>query len=778
MELTQWFATEFQVLTGYEPYAWQTALFNKLVLSDIPKNINLPTGSGKTSAIPVWLLAFIKNPSLPRRLVYVVDRRSVVDQATAVVEQMVTRLSPEMQSALGSYTLADEAPLGISTLRGELADNEEWSKLPFRPAVIVGTVDLIGSRLMFSGYGDGAYDRPRHAGLLGNDALIIFDECHLVPAFEVLLRNIENAGGKLKHFSVMTMSATSMSNNSLALTEADLENATLSARLNARKRLSLVEATSVVVKIVSMVTKEPPRRTIVFVQSPRTVVEIAASLKGYFANVVALTGTIRGKERDELVDNPVFKAFTVPEQPTEPHFLVATSAGEVGIDLTCTRMLTDMTSAASLVQRLGRANRFAESKDAEIFVVYKGAEIKKYGREVDLEFVQSLKGDASCWRLYNKRDQLAALTKPRSAIPTLEPAVLDVLSMTSLRHDIDISEYLRGKAANTHYVEIAWRMEVPLLAKVSDFDFAQYMKHMRVLSFEKLDETEKQALVVIEAILRGKDNEDSEVIVVEADATRRVCRLSELGKRSLRDCLLLLPPNVGGLTGGMFSARNVDNAQLDIATLAHRHHEARQRIMCAADNVPSLEKTHKEVFNRVVDGSVLIVRKVKDTQRGERVLLIDHCQEVTATSKDFASRCCVGAEFVAALEQSGPLHDMGKANPIWQIAATGKMCDPPLAKISGRFRSPLGLNGFRHEFESLAMADGANDLTKHLVASHHSGARPTWCGSRDLAPVQRDEDSVVDQANRFAKLQREYGWWGLAYIEAIFKAADAYTSGE
>ncbi len=402
--------------------------------------------------------------------------------------------------------------------------------MPFRPAVIVGTVDLIGSRLMFSGYGDGAYDRPRHAGLLGNDALIIFDECRLVPAFEVLLRNVENAGGKLKHFRALTMSATSTSSDSLALTETDLENTTLSARLNAQKRLSLVEATSVVMKIISTATKDAPRRTIIFVQSPRTVVEIAASLKGYFANVVALTGTIRGKERDELVDNPVFKAFTVPEQPSEPHFLVATSAGEVGIDLTCARMVTDMASAGSLVQRLGRANRFAESKDAEIFVVYKGAEMKKYGRDADLEFVQSLKGDASCWNLYNRREQLTALTKPRSVIPTLEPALLDVLSMTSLRHDIDISEYLRGKAANTHYVEIAWRTEVPLLAKLSDFDFAQYMKHMRVLSFEKLNETEKQTLVVIAAILHGQDNEDAEVIVVEADATRRVCRLSELGK--------------------------------------------------------------------------------------------------------------------------------------------------------------------------------------------------------------------------------------------------------
>ena len=778
MELSRWFAIEFQALTNNAPYAWQIALFNRLVLGDIPKNINLPTGSGKTSAVPVWLLAFVKNPALPRRLVYVVDRRSVVDQATTVVEKIVTHLSPELQNALNSYMLPDEALLGVSTLRGELADNEEWSKLPFRPAVIVGTVDLIGSRLLFSGYGDGAYDRPRHAGLLGNDTLVIFDECHLVPAFEALLRNVENAGGKLKGFHVMTMSATSTSSDSLALTEADLENATLSARLNAAKNLSLVEATSIPVKVVSIAMKNPALRTIIFVQSPRTVVEIAASLKGHYPNVIALTGTIRGKERDELVDNPIFKAFTVPEQPTQPHFLVATSAGEVGIDLTCTRMLTDMTSAGSLVQRFGRANRFAESKDAEIFVVYKEAEVKKYGREADLAFIKSLKGNASCWSLYNKRDQLAALTRPRSVIPTLEPAVLDVLSMTSLRHDIDISEYLRGKAANTHYVEIAWRAEVPLLAKLSDFDFDQYMRHMRVLSFEKLNETENRALDVVGAILNGKDNEDVEVIVIEADATRRVCTLSELGKRNLRDCLLLLPPSAGGLTGGMFSAGNLDNAQLDIATLPHKQHEARQRIMCAADDVPGTDKTQTEIFRKEVNGSVLIVRKVKDTKRGERVSLSDHSQEVATTSQGFAVRCCLDAEFLAALKQAGALHDAGKVNPIWQIAATGKMSDPPLAKISGRFRSPLGLQGFRHEFESLVMAEEAQELTKHLVASHHAGARPTWCGTRDLAPVQRDEDAVVDQANRFASLQGKYGWWGLAYIEAIFRAADAYASGE
>jgi CRISPR-associated endonuclease/helicase Cas3 len=767
------FEEDFKQLTGYEPYPWQVALFRSLISVNIPENLNLPTGAGKTSVIPVWLLAFIENPQLPRRLVYVVDRRSVVDQASAVIEKMIARLPVHLQSALSAYTLPDESTLGVSTLRGELADNEEWSKLPFRPSVVVGTVDMIGSRLLLGGYGDGPYDRARHAGLLGNDTLIIFDECHLVPAFEVLLRNVESAGGKLKDFHVMTMSATSASGDSLSLSEADLGNPTLSARLSAKKSLSLVEAQSVKMKITSLALSKPPQRTIVFVQSPQTAKEIAAALKEHHGNVVTLTGTLRGKERDELIDNPIFKAFTVSEEPAETHFLVATSAGEVGIDLTCARMITDIASAASLVQRFGRCNRFAESKNAGITVVYKEAEVKKFEREADLEFIKSLKGDASCWNLYQKRSELSALTKPKSVIPTLEPRVLDVLSMTSLTHGIDISDYLRGKAATTHYVEVAWRTEVPLLAKLSEFDFEQYMKHMRVLSFEKLNETEKQVLYVLQEV-----DQNAQVIVIEADATRRVCMVAELEGGELRDCTLLLPPNVGGLTGGMFSAKNTDSAQLDIATIEHKYHQTRQRILCAVDAVPELPKSEKEVFNKAIDGQTLIVRKVKDTKRGNKVTIDDHSAEVAAYARQFAEKCALSPELVQALETAGLLHDAGKANPIWQIAATGKMSTPPIAKLSARFRSPLSLQGFRHEFESLQMSSQYDELTRHLIASHHGSARPTWCGSRDLAPVNRNADVVVEQANRFAKLQSEYGWWGLAYIEAVFKAADAYTSGD
>ena len=173
------FPDAFKALTGYEPFPWQTALYERFISSrpdNIPASCNLPTGLGKTSVIAIWLLARQRNQSLPRRLAYIVNRRTVVDQTTVEVERYK----------------AHRSDLAVSTLRGEFIDNREWSLDPSREAVICGTVDMIGSRLLFSGYGIGFKSQPLHAGFLGQDTLIVHDEAHLEPAFQDLLLAIQS----------------------------------------------------------------------------------------------------------------------------------------------------------------------------------------------------------------------------------------------------------------------------------------------------------------------------------------------------------------------------------------------------------------------------------------------------------------------------------------------------------------------------------------------------------------------------------------------------------
>ncbi|MGE0481615.1 MAG: hypothetical protein AB7Q17_14200 [Phycisphaerae bacterium] len=88
------FTGHFHALTGQRPFPWQIRLFERFVGdADVGRfpACSLPTGLGKTSVMAVWLLALAQTGGheahegrLPRRLVYVVNRRTVVDQASSI----------------------------------------------------------------------------------------------------------------------------------------------------------------------------------------------------------------------------------------------------------------------------------------------------------------------------------------------------------------------------------------------------------------------------------------------------------------------------------------------------------------------------------------------------------------------------------------------------------------------------------------------------------------------------------------------------------------------
>jgi CRISPR-associated endonuclease/helicase Cas3 len=452
------FDAAFQALTGFWPMNWQRRLFRRFVEAglpgrpDLPAVCDLPTGLGKTSIVVVWLLALAHQAAggkvrLPRRLVYIVNRRTVVDQATATVERLRERLlapeNPEWTShsdtlkkvadALRSLCASDGSPLAVSTLRGELADNEEWKADPSRPAVVVGTIDMIGSKLLFSGYGDGRYGRVHHAGLLGHDALIVHDEAHLTPAFSDLLRAVEQEqaseakrGGQpeaaRRPIRVVELSATrrEADGDVLTLAPEDEDDSIVKERISATKRLYLREVPKDRIaeevkeqnlpkeKVAKEIEKRvaewshaeivgcaaahdsSPCKVLIYVRTPEQAQKIVSGLAQKLGTdgegrIALLTGTLRGHERDKLVkENPVFRAFLDPAASVQATvYLVSTSAGEVGVDFDADNMVCDLTTLDSLIQRLGRVNRRGGSKrEARVDVV---AAVEPNEKSADLD---------------------------------------------------------------------------------------------------------------------------------------------------------------------------------------------------------------------------------------------------------------------------------------------------------------------------------------------------------------------------------------------------------
>ncbi len=235
------FETEFKKLTDFDPLNWQKRLYSEHFASGIlPDTVDIPTGLGKTSVMAIWYLAFRAGVRLPRRLVYVVDRRAVVDQATTVADKIRERSSDHQ--------------LRMSTLRGQHVDRGEWLGDPTAPVIVVGTVDMVGSRLLFSGYGVSRKMRPYHAGLLGADTLVVLDESHLVPPFEKLLDVIE-AGSQIfgphielhqrivPPFKLLSLSATGHERGArlfrLDEKKGDLDDEVVNQRLGAEKHMAI-----------------------------------------------------------------------------------------------------------------------------------------------------------------------------------------------------------------------------------------------------------------------------------------------------------------------------------------------------------------------------------------------------------------------------------------------------------------------------------------------------------------------------------------------------------
>lgn len=848
---------QFKVLTGKDPFPWQRDLYDRFCADQLPARCDIPTGLGKTSVIAIWLLAKQKNASLPTRLVYVVNRRTVVDQTTIEVEKYRTRY-PD---------------LAISTLRGQYADNREWSADPSRLAVICGTVDMIGSRLLFNGYGVGFKTRPLHAGFLGQDSLIVHDEAHLEPAFQELLVAIqkEQRAGRFPDrvpMRVMELSATSRddeadSKDVVKLTDKDRADPTVQDRIGATKRLQLHPQTDAkpgtqLVKLAIDAFKDSGRAVLIFTRTIDDIKTITDALVNAKLPFEQLIGPMRGWERERLTDSDVFKRFLPDANPgSDTVYLVCTSAGEVGVNISADHLVCDLSTFESMTQRLGRVNRFGKRTDSEIHVVsptefgkkdketgkIKADEIDKR-RKLTRDLLMKLPStdanvhDASPAALSDlpEADRLAAFAPPPTILPTSD-ILFDAWAMTSIRDKMPgrppVEPYLHGiRDYEPPETKVAWRQEVgvitgDLLDQYPPEDLLdEYPLKPHELLGDRSDRVHKELATL------AKRFGNRPVWIVDQQGKVTICELSSLeeksGKDRIANATILLPYDVGGLTpqgllDGDFPLepkrdesrpainndvadiiKNKDGQPLRIRIWDDDKHfdaksEGMRRIL-----PPILlpgDETDEDAMPRAWHWFERPIDKDNSKNAIKPVLLDDHVNDVVTKVKDILSRLTLDAgdekrdqSLKDAIMLAAKFHDLGKARELWQRSIGRPLCygksTPPIwFGKSGRRWKPRKIGEYRHEFGSLvdlqsqpefqSLDDDSKDLVQHLIAAHHGQARPHFAADQIIDPNHRVVDCepvAIEVPRRFARLQRKFGRWGLAYIESLLRAADWHAS--
>src|ERR1019366_1011 len=371
-------------LTGYDPFPWEERLALGVCSEGWPEVLDLPTASGKTACIDVAVFAMAVQRRGPRRVFFVVDRRIVVDAAYKRMKDIACRLREArggvlkaVADRLREMAYSDE-PLTTYQMRGGIYRDDSWVRSPLQPTLIASTVDQVGSRLLFRGYGVRDETLPIHAGLIANDSLILLDEAQCSRPFSETMAAVQRYRGPdwaahdLKTpfvFVEMTATPVRPSRVPFRLNEQDYRHPELRKRLYAAKPTKLIVskgrakdfdklAGALVEEAVGLAKETGLRRIGVMVNRVKTARLAYAALEKRGCCVHLLIGRMRPVDRLELPPDLAAMLSGNPRtSDSAPVFVVATQCLEVGADLDFDAIVTECASIDALLQRFGRLDR-------------------------------------------------------------------------------------------------------------------------------------------------------------------------------------------------------------------------------------------------------------------------------------------------------------------------------------------------------------------------------------------------------------------------------------
>jgi len=522
----------YHALNGRDPFPWQARLAKQVAKDERwPVEIGVPTGLGKTACLEIavwWLASQADRPSAertaPTRIWWVVNRRLLVDSTATQAERIAERLdacapanSKDRKQRDGALqgvaerlrSLSadrDAPPLEVIKLRGGVASRTPTD--PSRPTVVLCTLPMYGSRLLFRGYGSRllAVD----AAMAGTDSLVLADEAHLAPHLRSLVRALAVCNpsaepilhGSRSHATVVALTATGDVDQAdrFDLTDDDERNETIRKRLDAAKPTSLrVTDSADVAKDLAAATAElmseanDPASFLVFANNPSTARETFKQLQGLKAlrgqspELLLLTGRMREREaekvRARILDPMSGMAATGTDDARERHLVVvATQTLEVGADIDAEYLVCQACGVRALTQRLGRLNRLGRHPHSRAIYVHSPPPKRRTARG-------NARGQAA-WPVYGEEPAavlerlqmysheskdpidlspscVAEVLGPPGDDPDRAPEVLPgllwewVKTTTPPAGEAPVEPYFSGIAAPGYGLSVIWRVHVP-----------------------------------------------------------------------------------------------------------------------------------------------------------------------------------------------------------------------------------------------------------------------------------------------------------------------------
>jgi CRISPR-associated endonuclease/helicase Cas3 len=626
----------------------------------------------------------------------------------------------------------------------------------------------------------------------------------------------------------MQLTATTRSaDRGFTLTAEEMSEGEVGIRVNARKGIALHAsggqkelAGEVAARALDF--RESGAAVLVFLRRVADVKAVAGTLEKSGCEVQRLTGTLRGRERDALVrDSEILRRFLRPGGKDGTVYLVSTSAGEVGVDLSADHAVCDLTPFDSMAQRLGRVNRFGKG-DARVEVVHYPTPEKAAAFDERCERTLRLLGELPVredGRLDASPAALGGLdAEKRAAAFSPEPEILltsDILfdrwALTTIREAMPgrppVADWLHGvEEGEAPQAFVAWREEVDRVSGtiLSEPEFLEELldafplkphELMRESAARVVEEVEKIAERAPGAWLWRVDSDGSVDVTTAGDFVKGDKKKIA---RAVSDCTLLLPPLAGGLDKG-FLAGDVpfsDGVLYDVSEQWLDERGRPQRARCLSDERPAgmrlvrtldLRTGQEEEEDEQQDGRYWrwYVRPRAADDDGSRSAVGSqtlgwHCEQAVAYAARLATSLGLGEVEAEALRAAAAWHDRGKDRELWQ-RSIGNLEYPDQVLAKSRDRGWMKqASRYRHEFGSLLeMGQEVSDLALHMVAAHHGRARPHFPDEEAFDPKYADavaERAAGEVPARFIRLQRQYGRWGLAYLESLLRAVDAWAS--